>query len=54
MFETQGSTKTGTGLPDLRRPFLEATMGFEPMIGVLQNLTQATFGTLARLWPDPV
>ena len=27
MFETQGSTKTGTGLPDFRRPFLEATVG---------------------------
>jgi len=29
-------------------------MGFEPMIGVLQDPTVATFGTLARLWPDSV
>jgi hypothetical protein len=29
-------------------------MGFEPMIGVLQDPTQATFGTLARLWRDSV
>ena len=32
----------------------EATMGFEPIIWVLQDPTLATFGTLARLLPDPV
>jgi len=32
----------------------EATMGFEPMIGVLQDPTVATFRTFARLSPDSV
>jgi len=27
-------------------------MGFEPMIRVLQDPAEATFGTLARPWPD--
>ena len=33
---------------------LEATMGFEPMTRRLQHQSQATFGTLAHLWPDSV
>jgi hypothetical protein len=31
----------------------EATMGFEPKIRVLQDLTKA-IQTLARLWPESV
>ena len=35
-------------------PTQEATMGFEPMIRVLQDPARATAGTLARLSPDSV
>jgi len=41
-------------LPSVASCCLEATMGFEPMIRVLQDPTLATFGTLARLSPDSV
>ena len=57
-----GIQEDAQGSPEIRetliQPFAmplnqEATMGFEPMIRVLQNPTQA-IRTLARLWPDSV